>query len=140
MSTFPLTLGCPLLSSRESVRAFFPVGTTLAEAVGDAAYSLAIEIGGVPVPREQWPFIRPRSDVPVNAMLYAQGGGNGSKYIRMAAMLVLTYFTAGAAGGMFATAGGTFAAGSASAFALAAGISIVGTMHGDALAPQQVRA
>jgi hypothetical protein len=67
--------------------------------------------------------------------MYPQGGGNGAKWIRIVAMVALIVISQGAAAGWFATAGGTFAAGSASALALSAGIMIVGSLAINALIP-----
>jgi hypothetical protein len=108
--------------------ATFPHGATIAEALGsDCAYSTEVRMGGCVIPRSAWQYVKPKPDVPVGVCLYPQGG-NGGKWIRIVAMVVLAYFSAGASSGMFATSGGMFAAGSTSAMMLSAGIMVVGSL------------
>jgi hypothetical protein len=119
----------------ETVFCQFRHGMTIAEALGEhASHSAQVILGGVEVPRELWSKVRPRIGMPVEVILYPQGG-NGGKVLRIVAIVALMYLTAGASAGLFATAGGMFAAGSTSAAVLAAGISIVGSMAINALIP-----
>jgi hypothetical protein len=119
----------------ETVICQFRHGLTIAEALGEhASHSAQVILGGVEVPRELWSKVRPRIGMPVEVILYPQGG-NGGKVLRIVAIVALMYLTAGASAGLFATAGGMFAAGSTSAAVLAAGISIVGSMAINALIP-----
>jgi hypothetical protein len=120
----------------ETVFAQFQHGMTIAEALGENATTTAsVIMGGIPVPSSMWAKVRPRVGIPVEIIIFPQGGGNGAKFIRIVALVVLAYFTAGASSGMFATSGGMFAAGSASAMALSAGLMIVGTLAINALIP-----
>ncbi|HET7269381.1 MAG TPA: hypothetical protein VFJ15_14885 [Oleiagrimonas sp.] len=119
----------------ETVFAQFQAGMTIAEALGEqAAHSASVVVGGHEIPRQLWGKIRPKTGKSVEVIMYPQGGGDGAKWIRIVAMVVITILTYGAASGYF-MAGGYFAAGSASAMALAAGISIVGTLALNALVP-----
>lgn len=90
----------------EQVFATAPAGRSIAEVVGDASHSLAIEIGGRTISREMWSKVRPKAGQIVHAVNYPQGG-NGGKWVRLVATVVLMYFTYGASG---------WAAGAASAF------------------------
>lgn len=93
-----------------------------------------VSIGGHIVPRQLWSQVRPKAGQMIHVAILPQGGGNGAKWIRIVALVVISVLTYGAGAGWFA-AGGYFAAGSASAAALAAGISIVGTLAINALVP-----
>lgn len=113
----------------ESVFASFPAGLSIEAALGhDVALTVRVTVGGVEVPRSMWGKVRPRSGAQVIATLEPQGGGGG-KVLRLVAVAVLTYFTAGA--------GATWAAGWAGSYAGAvyAGAFVLGSLAINALIP-----
>lgn len=80
--------------------AYFPAGQTIAEALGEhCADTVIVRVGGHDVPRSLWRHVRPRPGIPVHAVIGLQGG-NGGKYLKLAIVAVISYFTfgAGAAG------------------------------------------
>ena len=89
-------VACPNPLDRASkIFARVPAGQTLAEMVGaGASYSLGIAIDGHEVPCELWAHTRPKAGRTIHVTSYPQGG-NGGKYLRMAAMIALMYFSAG---------------------------------------------
>lgn len=95
-------------------------------------------INGTPVPRALWNSIRPkaRSTTEVTFHLPPQGGDDGGKNIfATIASIALTVVSGGIAAGWLETAGGLFKATSASALALAAGVSLGGSLLISALIP-----
>ncbi len=105
-----------------------PAGQTLAQMLGpDASHSLRVAIGGYDVPSALWGVTRPKAGQTIHVTNYPQGG-NAGKWVRLVAIIGLTYLSAGASSGMFATSGGMFAAGSTSAMMLSAGIMVVGSL------------
>lgn len=111
----------------------FQHGQTLLEMVGNgASHSCVISVGGYQVPRELWGKLRPKAGQTISVDLYPQGGGSGSKWLRIIAMAVLTVVTSGiATAGWFA--GAAAAVGVAST--LAAIVGLVGTLLINALIP-----
>jgi hypothetical protein len=109
-------VACPNpLNPADRMFARIPAGQTLAEMIGaDASHSLAVKIDGNEIPRELWGKVRPKAGRTVHVTGYPQGGGNGSKWIRIIAMAVLTYFTAGY--------GATWATGLASSTGISTGV------------------
>lgn len=137
----PFTLGSPNVEH-------WPVGMNIVEMV-DRMRNLpanfatdggVVMVSGEVVPFNMWHLVRPKA-YPVLVTFYAplQGGGGGGKQVfQTIAALALTLASAGAIGGLFAT-GGWFLAGSTSAIALGAGISLVGSLALAALSPPPVR-
>jgi hypothetical protein len=125
--------GCTLVAKphpfdNDPVFAIVKAGRTLQQMLGEgASHSLEVRLGGAVVPRELWAKIKPKAGQYIHATLYPQGG-KAKKWIAIIAMVVITILSYGATAGWFATAGGAFAYGSASAMALAVGISIVGNL------------
>lgn len=118
----------PFPDSGETLYTKFRAGLTLAEMLGEhAAHSLAVKVGGEVVPRELWAQVKPKAGQYIHATLFPQGG-KARKWVAIIAMVVITILSYGAAAGWFATAGGAFTYGSASAMALAVGISVVGNL------------
>lgn len=125
MNQFRLVMDSPV--GNEATVADVPHGLTIAQALGDnPTHSAEVRMGGHVIPRERWAHIKPKPGMPVEVTVYPQGG-NGGKWIRLVAMVALTIVSAGAASGWF-VGGGYFAAGSASAMALSAGIMLVGQL------------
>lgn len=124
----------------------FPDGLSLAEIVQRMDLPAVVKaqgtvcINGHPVPRGAWHLIRPKAvtggvanAITVHAPI--MGGDDGKNPLAIIAGLALTILSGGAAGGLFATSGGLFAAGSTSALFLAGGISLVGSLLLNALIP-----
>ncbi len=123
----------PFPDGSETLYTKFRAGLTLAEMLGKhASHSIAVRVGGELVPREMWARVRPKPGAMIHVVLYPQGG-KARKWVAIIAMVVITILSYGATAGWFATAGGAFAAGSASAMALAVGISVVGSLLVNAL-------
>lgn len=71
-------------------------GQTVAQLMGEsAAYSMEVTIGGYPVPRELWGKVRPKAGQTLHVVVYPQGG-NAGKWVKLVAVLVISYFTLGA--------------------------------------------
>lgn len=104
----------PFFTAGEDVYAEVPVGSSLLDIVGpDASYSASATINGYRVPREYWGHVFPKAESLVRLTNYPQGGGNGSKLLRMVALIVVAYLSygvgTGAIGGLtggYATAAG----------------------------------
>jgi hypothetical protein len=112
----------------DTICAEVQAGQTLLQMLGEgASYALEVRLGGEVVPRELWARVKPKAGQYIHAILYPQGG-KAKKWIAIIAMVVITILSYGAAAGWFATAGGAFTYGSASAMALAVGISVVGNL------------
>lgn len=123
-TSFPIVLGSPI--GNESHMAMFPHGMTIADAMGDdAAYSAEVRIDGQIVPRGMWSKIKPRPGVPVHVLCYPQGG-NAGKWVRLVALAVLTYFTAGVASGAYGSVLGVSSASGLAA--LGVGMMMVGQL------------
>lgn len=101
-------------------------------------------IDNTEVPRALWSAVKPKAGVVVTFHGLVQGGGDGGgkSTFALIAALALTVFTAGVAGGLLAPVlGSSFAAGTFGASALAAGISLVGSLAINAItAPPTNRA
>ena len=105
-----------------------------------------VDVCGVPVPRGWWSNVKVKADawVTVRVVPRGGGGGGGGKQIigtlaTIALLVGATAITAGAFGPAgLGIAGGLFASGSLSAYALAAGVSVVGQLALSALAPPPV--
>jgi predicted phage tail protein len=103
----------------------------------DPYQPITVQLDGEMLTIEEWDLICPTEGQMLNVNGTVQGGEGGSNAIMIVAMIAITIATYGASTGFFATAGGMFVAGSASAFALSAAISIGGTLLIGALfAPQ----
>lgn len=110
--------------------AHFPVGQTLAEALGpDCSESVRVSLAGIHVPRERWHLIRPREGVTVNARVIPQHGGAG-KILRSVALIALAVYAPTLAGQMTGEFG-IFAG--ASTALVTAGITLIGSLTGSAL-------
>ncbi|HTM78928.1 MAG TPA: hypothetical protein VL133_15040 [Devosia sp.] len=118
-----------------------PAGQTLAQMLGpDASHSLSVAIGGHDVPSKLWAAIRPKAGQTIHVTAYPQGG-NAGKWVRLIAIIVISYFTFGAGGAAAANggwlAGATGLSGASLAAAYAAiglvGMMAVTPMIGDAL-------
>ncbi len=96
-------------------------------------------INGHPVPRAVWGMIRPKSAAvtEVTFHLPPQGGGgdSGKNVFATIASIALTVVSGGIAASGWLQAGAWFKAGSVSAIALAAGVSLAGSLLISALVP-----
>lgn len=105
-------------------------------------------INGHEIPRDKWRLVKPHkaaNDAPVivTFQMPVKGGkkGGGVKQVfALVASLALVSLTQGILAGKFVTAAGRFAAGSASAKLLAAGVSVVGGLFVNALTSIPARA
>ena len=107
-------------------------GQTIAEMLGDAvSQACEVQVGGYPVPRELWGRLRPKAGAMLHVTIYPQGGGNGTKWIRMVALVTIAIMAPYLSGyimtGTWATAGASYA--------LTAGIMIGGSLLVNALVP-----
>lgn len=76
-------------------------GQTLAQLLGEgASHSLQVRVGGQVVPRPLWDKVRPKAGQRVHVVNYPQGGGNGSKYLRTALLIVLMVYAPEIAAGL----------------------------------------
>ena len=137
--------------------AMLPEGLTLSEMAArmpglppDFAARGVICLAGHPVPRAAWGRVRPRprlpGGVPVEVTFHAppmgggDGRGRGKAVLGLIASLALVGLGGAINAGRFATARGLFAAGSLSANALAAGVTLGGSLLISALtAPPALR-
>lgn len=83
---------------------------------------------------EDYEYIVKQEDHVMIVPIPKGGDGGGKEALMIVAMIAITIATAGATSGFFATSGGLFAAGSASAMALGAAISVGGGMLVSSLA------
>lgn len=123
-----------------------PVGQTvqqMLDALADGeplAPTLRVEVGGYEVPAAMWSLTRPKAGTPIHVTVMPAGSGggesSGKKWIRTLLLIVVAVVAMWATGGGAATASGWFAAGSASAYALGAAISIIGGLSVPALTPE----
>lgn len=117
----------------DTVYAEVKAGMTIAQMLGaGATQTCSVSIDGHDVPQKLWSTVRPKRGRVIHIVIYPQGGGNGSKWIRLVALVVLTYFTYGATGWGASAASAT---GFGSATAWSAGIMLVGTLAINALVP-----
>lgn len=125
--------------SMDVVHAEFEVGLSLREIVGLEAKSCRIEIGGMTIPEEWWPHIRPKPGIAVVITRYPQGGSvkNIFRIIAFAALAVGVAFTAGLAGTVLPAFLGGATLTTTNAGLLAAGIGLVGSLVINALIPPQ---
>ena len=125
-----------------------PDGLSLAEVVERLDLPRVVKeqgtvcINGHAVPRGAWHLVRPKAvtagvqnAITVHAPIMGGGDSGGKNPLAILGGLALTVLSGGAAGGLFATGGGLFAAGSTSALFLAGGISLVGSLLLNALIP-----
>lgn len=71
-------------------------GQTLAQILGsNVSRTAQVTVGGYPVPRELWAHVKPKPLSTVHVALFPQGG-NAGKWIRIIAIVVISYFTFGA--------------------------------------------
>jgi hypothetical protein len=104
-----------------------------------------VQVGGIEVPREWWSRVKPKPGtrhlIYVGVKLAGGGGGGGKNIFTTIAAIALVVAVTAISGGILGPAGalsisGTlFAAGSTSAALLAAGVSVVGALALNALAP-----
>jgi Putative phage tail protein len=126
--------------SMEIVHAEFPAGMTIAEILGPEAKSCHVEIGGMTIPEEWWPRIRPK---PGHAVVITRipEGGNGKTILRViafAALAVGVILTAGSTSPLFASIAGALHVTTATVAGLAAaGLGLVGSLVINALIPPQ---
>lgn len=133
-----------------------PEGLCLSEMVAqmpalpeDFAARGTICLNGHPVPRAAWPILRPKpvaNGVPVEITFHqpplgggGEGGGKGKNILAIVASIALTVVTGFVAGGGLATKLGWsarfFGAGKIGALAMAAGVSLAGSLLISALVP-----
>lgn len=80
----------------DTVYAQVQAGQTLAQMLGGGvSQTLSVTIDGYAVPRELWAKVKPKAGKTVHVIAYPQGG-NAGKYLRIVAVLVISYFTLGA--------------------------------------------
>jgi predicted phage tail protein len=91
----------------------------------DASHSLTVAIDGHEIPRALWGMTKPKAGRTIHVTGYPQGG-NAGKWVRIIALVVLTYFTAGIASGAYGTVLGVSSASGLAA--LGAGLMLVGTL------------
>ncbi len=124
----------------------FPINCSVSEMVDrfadvlphDFRCSGRVLVRGQEIPRETWHLVRPRAartiTDPVDVTFWAtpQGGGGdqggGKNVLALVASIGLTAATGFIAGGGLATSSGLFAKGTLSATALAAGVSLAGSL------------
>jgi len=94
----------------------------------DPHQPITVQLDGEMLTVEQWDTICPTEKQLLSVHGTVQGGGGDSQVLMVVAMIAVAVLTYGAGAGWFATAGGMFAAGSASAAALGAAISVAGTL------------
>lgn len=97
-------------------------------------------VNGVPAPRALWGAIRPRALAVTEITFHMPprgggGEGGGKQILALVASIAITVLAGFATAGLFETAGGLFASGTASAYLLAAGISLAGSLLLSALVP-----
>jgi hypothetical protein len=113
----------------EPVYADAPAGQSLREILGDNDH-INVCVGGVAVAPKYWAYVRPHAGTPVHVTRFPQGG-SGGKWVRLVAMMVITYFTMGA--------GATWAAGwglsAAATSAVYAGAFVMGALAVTPLIP-----
>lgn len=76
----------------DTVRAVFPIGTSLAGIVGpfvDDSVSIVIE--GEVIPREYWPYVKPKSGTAIEITRFPKGD-TAKKIVGVVLMVVIAYF------------------------------------------------
>lgn len=74
----------------QTVYAQAKAGMTIAEMLGEgASQTCSVSIDGYDVPQALWASVKPKAGHTIHIVLYPQGGGNGAKWIRLVAMVVL---------------------------------------------------
>ena len=115
----------------ETVYCEAKAGMTIAQMLGEGASQTAsISIDGYDIPQKLWATVRPKAGRTIHIVLYPQGGGNGAKWIRLVAIVVLM-IAAPYLAPLLAPAG----ASAAVLAAYTAGIVLVGTLAINALIP-----
>lgn len=98
-----------------------------------------IRLNGHAVPRDLWGMVKPRAphitEVTFHCPPAGGGGDDGKNVFALVASIGLTILTAGVASAGWAQMGTWFVGGSASAYALAAGVSLVGSLLLSSLIP-----
>lgn len=107
-------------------------GQTIAQMLGDVADHAVVSVGGYAVPRTLWARVKPKAGQCIHITIAPQGG-NGGKWLRIIAIVALTFFTAGIASGAYL--GATATALGVSGATLAAVVGLVGMMAINALIP-----
>ncbi|NMW24198.1 hypothetical protein HFP05_07305, partial [Rhodanobacter denitrificans] len=74
----------------DTVFAQVQAGQTIAQMLGEgASQTLSVTIDGYAVPRELWAKVKPKCGRTIHVVMYPQGGGNGAKWLRLVAMVIL---------------------------------------------------
>lgn len=107
-------------------------GQTIARMLGEVSDHAIVSIGGHDVPRKLWAHVKPKAGQHIHITIAPQGGKAG-KWVRIVALVALTFFTAGIASGAYLA--GTATALGVSGATLAAVVGLVGTMAINALLP-----
>lgn len=123
--------------SMEKVSAIVPHGLSVAQIVGNEAINCRIEIGGVQIPEQWWPYVRPHAGTVVCVTRFPQGGGGGGwkmifRLVAFAALAVLTY---GIAAGVAWMPEAIQALSMGAAYGVAAAVGLAGTLLINALCP-----
>ena len=123
----------PVVRKLEAGTSLAAMAARMPDLPGDFAETGVICINGHPAPRALWDAIKPKphtvTEITFHAPPRGGGGGSGGKNpLAIIAAIAITVATGFIAGGFFETASGLFAAGSVSAMALAAGVSLVGSL------------
>lgn len=130
----------PSSISMEVVHAEFEYGLSIAEILGPEARCCRVEIGGMTIPEEWWPYVRPKPGIAVVITRFPEGGGGFKNILRIvafAALAVGVAFTAGLAGAALPAFLGGATLTTTTAGLLAAGIGLVGSLVINALIPPQ---
>lgn len=134
----------PFAQSAAMVRTFGPDATVLdiVQSFGGLPIDFLdrgiVRVGEHEIDRARWIRVRlkPGTRITLHYALRAGGDDGGGKAVLGIVLAIATILTAGlASAGMFATAGGWFAAGSLSAKLLATGISLAGALADAAITP-----
>lgn len=112
----------------------FDAGVSILDIVGAcASRSLRVELDGREVPRHAWGAVKPKAGHVLHATMFPQGGGDGRKWIRIVALVVISILSYGAASG--AAWAGTAGWSAGAQIAAGAAISIVGSLAVTPLIP-----
>lgn len=111
-------------------------GQTIAQMLGThVSITAEVSIGGHIVPRQLWPRVRPKAGQMIHVAILPQGGGNGSKWIRIVALVVITYLTWGIGTAWGAAAYGAASYAGVSSAVWAGAFSVLATAAVTALVP-----